>query len=69
MKRYVTRPAGWSPDPESEWLRSDSSSPDRSISAIERDDAPRNTGLLDASGTPLYAVEKRQAAAFVRFKG
>lgn len=38
-----------------------------SITVVVTDREPVRTGLYDASGTPLYAVEERDQAAFVRF--
>ena len=61
--RYVPIRA-W--QPVGEWL----ADPDRSrlsVDVVIRDDAPRDTGLVDASGTRLYAVEERDPIGFVRF--
>lgn len=37
------------------------------LTVYEPSDEPRDTGLLDASGTPLYAIEVRDRIGFLRF--
>jgi hypothetical protein len=41
----------------------------QSIEAIETDRGPRKTGILDASGRPIYAADDRQPIGFIRFGG
>jgi hypothetical protein len=36
---------------------------------FERDDAPRDTGLLDANGNRLYRLEQRAPIGFIQPKG
>lgn len=55
MKRYVTK-AGWSPD---WWLHE----PQNGLTVFERD-APRKTGLLDAQGNELFAVDEMEPIGF-----
>lgn len=57
--RYITRPkADWDDPP----VVADVST---RIVIID-DDAPVNTGILDASGTPLYRVRDRVPFGFVK---
>lgn len=35
---------------------------------VEREPGMRNTGILDASGTPLYAIEEMDPIGFIRLK-
>ncbi len=59
--RYVTRPKGYTYWDEDERGFADVSS--RTI--LLDDDEPVKTGLLDASGTPLYRVRERIRFGFV----
>lgn len=62
--RYPVHPM----DPDSEALEYPGSSSLPTVIVLVRDRQPVSTGLYDASGTPLYAVEDNPPAAFVRFK-
>lgn len=59
MRTYVTRP-------RLDWLDDKPFLP--ALSVYEAEAPPRETGLYDASGQKLYAVEDRQTIGFVRLK-
>lgn len=61
MTRYVAMPTvGWWEADAKNYLA-------RTIHEEERQ--PRDTGLLDANGVKLYAVDDRRRIGFVPFKG
>lgn len=64
-RRYIVQPRTWFPD--GEWNHTYICSAD-SISVIERETAPQPTGLLDAQGNRLFAVDERDPIGFVRFR-
>lgn len=64
MRRYVTmrrpRLAAMDNDPDAEDYLS------RTV--YEPDDAPQPTGLLDAQGNELYAINEMDPIGFIRFR-
>ena len=60
MRKYITRAAVR----YSEQLGGETQ--DHPVTVYEPDDTPRYTGLLDAQGNDLYAVEQRNPIGFRR---
>ena len=64
MKRYIIKPRAADIDIDSD--------PDAenylSRTVYEPDSAPQPTGLFDANGNELYAIDEREAIGFVRWK-
>lgn len=61
LTRYIARrtpPRAWTDD--SPWTTSQRPT----LTVYEVDDAPTDTGLLDAHGTPLYRVRERATMGF-----
>lgn len=58
MKRYVTKAARWH-----DWIDSETY---LARTVLEPDPTPRETGLLDANGNKLYAVEELDQIGFMR---
>jgi hypothetical protein len=62
MSRYVPIPRRLSPA-RAEW---DDPEPVMTTTTVyAEDDAPRETGLLDANGTPLYRVSDKVRMGFI----
>lgn len=57
MTRYITR--AWSSDTHTPEDRP-------SCTVYEAEDAPIDTGLLDANGTPLYRLPERRRIGFAK---
>ena len=68
MRRYIAMRFPPHPmDPDSEALEYPSSASLPTITVLVPDRQAVATGLCDANGTPLYAVEESEPAGFVRF--
>jgi hypothetical protein len=59
MRRYVTRPTA-------QWWEDAKGSDHLARTVHEQDRSPRDTGLLDAGGQKLFAVDAMDPIGFVR---